>query len=72
MELAGNATLNGITTTTTYDASMLEFDFIPESDTLHFKYVFGSEEYSDYVNSQFNDVFGYFVSGPNPLGRYLY
>jgi gliding motility-associated-like protein len=64
----GDATLNSITTSTTYDAAVLEFDFIPESDTLRFKYVFGSEEYNEYVNSSFNDVFGYFVSGPNPLG----
>ncbi len=64
----GNATLNGITTSTTYDAAVLEFDFIPESDTLHFKYVFGSEEYNEWVGTQYNDVFGYFVTGPDPLG----
>lgn len=66
----GNATLNSITTSTTYDAAVLEFDFIPESDTLRFKYVFGSEEYNEWVNSSFNDVFGYFVSGPDPNGGY--
>ncbi len=66
--LGGHPSLNGITTSTTYDAAVLEFDFIPESDTLRFKYVFGSEEYNEYVNSTFNDVFGYFVSGPNPEG----
>ncbi len=64
----GDATLNSITTSTTYDAAVLEFDFIPESDTLRFKYVFGSEEYNEWVGSSFNDVFGYFVSGPNPMG----
>jgi len=51
-----------------YDATVLEFDFIPESDTLKFRYVFGSEEYPEYVCSQFNDVFGFFVTGPNPSG----
>jgi gliding motility-associated-like protein len=65
---AGNAVLNSITTSTTYDAAVLEFDFIPESDTLRFKYVFGSEEYNEWVGSSFNDVFGYFVTGPNPMG----
>ncbi len=65
---AGNATLNGITTASTYDAAVLEFDFIPESDTLRFKYVFGSEEYDEYVYTIFNDVFGYFVTGPDPTG----
>lgn len=68
--MPGNATLNGITTSTTHDASVLEFDFIPESDTLRFQYVFGSEEYNEYVFSSFNDVFGYFVTGPDPSGGF--
>ncbi|MDT8394708.1 MAG: choice-of-anchor L domain-containing protein, partial [Bacteroidales bacterium] len=51
----------------TNDASTLEFDFIPQSDTLVFRYVFGSEEYPEFVN-QFNDVFAFFISGPNPAG----
>ena len=51
----------------TNDASILEFDFIPQSDSLTFRYVFGSEEYPTFVN-QFNDVFAFFISGPNPSG----
>ena len=34
----------------TNDAAILEFDFIPTGDTVKFKYVFGSEEYPEYVN----------------------
>jgi hypothetical protein len=49
----------------TYDATVLEFDFIPTGDTLLFSYVFGSEEYNEYVNSQFNDVFAFFLNGVN-------
>jgi len=52
----------------TLDACILEFDVQPFGDTLKFDYVFGSEEYDEYVCSQFNDVFAFFVTGPNPLG----
>ncbi len=52
---------------TTRDASTLEFDFIPQSDTLTFRYIFASEEYPTFVN-QFNDIFAFFISGPNPNG----
>ena len=51
----------------TNDAAVLEFDFVPTSDVISFKYVFGSEEYLEFVSS-FNDAFGFFLSGPNPAG----
>jgi outer membrane protein OmpA-like peptidoglycan-associated protein len=47
----------------TYDACVIELDIVPTSDTLSFNYVFGSEEYDEYVGSTFNDVFGFFISG---------
>jgi len=50
------------------DVAKLDFDFIPVSDTIKFRYVFGSEEYLEYVNSGVSDVFGFFISGPNPAG----
>ena len=52
------------------DAAVLEFDFTTESDTIRFNYCFGSEEYLTYVNSSFNDVFGFFISGPGITGPY--
>lgn len=55
----------------TLDAVVLEFDFIPEGDSISFNYVFASEEYPrDYIsgNSQINDVFGFFISGPGIAG----
>ena len=60
--------LDALTTQPTNDASILQFDFVPESDTASFRFVFGSEEYPEFVNSSFNDVFAFFISGPNPAG----
>jgi len=53
---------------TTYDAAILEFDFVPYSDSVKFKYVFGSEEYPEYVGSTYNDAFAFFISGPGIPG----
>jgi len=49
----------------TYDAAVLSFDFVSQGDAAYFNYVFGSEEYPEWVNSSFNDVFGFFVDGKN-------
>jgi hypothetical protein len=51
-----------------HDAAVLEFDFIPSSDSVEFRYVFASEEYPEFVDASYNDVFGFFISGPNPAG----
>lgn len=52
----------------TFDAAVLEFDFVPYSDSVKFNYVFGSEEYPEYVNQGFNDAFAFFISGPGIAG----
>jgi gliding motility-associated-like protein len=52
------------------DEAILEFDFVPTGNTVTFRYVFGSEEYNEYVCSNFNDVFGFFISGPGIAGPY--
>lgn len=54
--------------TSVNDIAILEFDFIPTSDSLSFKYAFGSQEYFFWENTQFNDVFGFFLSGPGITG----
>ena len=51
------------------DRAVLEFDFVPVGDSIKFRYVFGSDEYPEYVCS-FNDAFGFFLSGPGFSGPY--
>lgn len=53
--------INGVST---YDACVVEFDVVPDCDTLSISYVFASEEYLDYVGSAFNDIFAFFIQGP--------
>ena len=52
------------------DVAVIEFDFTPYSDSLFFQYVFGSSEYFEWENTQYNDVFGFFLSGPGITGPY--
>lgn len=46
----------------TYDARVIEIQFIPSADTLYYRYVFASEEYDEYVCSEFNDVFAFYLT----------
>jgi PEP-CTERM motif-containing protein len=67
------ATLSGATdpslatlaTGTVLDANVLQFNFTTATGNLFFNYVFGSEEYNEFVNASFNDVFGFFVDNVN-------
>lgn len=54
----------------TSDAAILEFDFVPSSNVAGFNFVFSSDEYLTWINSSFNDVFSFFVSGPGITGPY--
>jgi hypothetical protein len=54
----------------THDAASLEFDFACDASTVFsIEYVFASEEYNEYVNSPFNDVFGFFLDGTTPASN---
>lgn len=61
--------LNGIAGNTTTNAAVLQFDFVPFSDSVKFNYVFASEEWLEYVNTGFNDAFAFFISGPGIAGQ---
>lgn len=64
----GDPDLDTLVGPQTYDACVVEFDIEPSGDTLVCNYSFASELYPDFVCTQFNDVFGFFISGPDPNG----
>jgi gliding motility-associated-like protein len=51
-----------------YDNCSLEFDIEVLGDSLQFQYVFGSEEYPEFICTEFNDAFGFFIKGPGIAG----
>ena len=60
--------LQSLAQSATYDGAILEFDFVPQSNFISFRYVFASEEYNEYVCSEFNDAFAFFITGPGIMG----
>ncbi|MDG2343898.1 MAG: choice-of-anchor L domain-containing protein [Flavobacteriales bacterium] len=66
--MGSDSDLQSITVNQIYDECVIEFDFIPEGDTIAFNYVFASEEYEEYVCGSVNDAFGFFLTGINPTG----
>ncbi|MGB1317667.1 MAG: choice-of-anchor L domain-containing protein, partial [Flavobacteriales bacterium] len=66
---SGDAELTAISGVSTLDASILEFDFTPQSDTIQFRYVFASNEYGFWEGQGFTDVFAFLISGPGIVGE---
>lgn len=61
-----DATLQQYATNTVTNCAALDFDFLAYADTFAFNYVFGSEEYPDYVCADYNDIFIFLLTGPDP------
>ena len=65
-----DADLTAIDATATRDVVSYSFSVTigPKAGTLYITYQFGSEEYPDYVGTNFDDAFGFFVTGPGISG----
>ncbi|MBV9889981.1 MAG: choice-of-anchor L domain-containing protein [Rhizobacter sp.] len=62
----GNPLFAAMAPAGTFNASLLSFQFVPQTSLLSVTFVFGSEDYSDVINTGFpSDVFGIFVNGVN-------
>jgi hypothetical protein len=58
-----NALFNAVAGRATYDAVWMDVDFIPTGNVMTMNFVFSSEEYPEYVNSNFNDFLGVWING---------
>jgi hypothetical protein len=61
----GDSDLTDLSGFPTYDAAVLEFDFVPQTSNIIFNYVFASDEYNEYVHTDYNDVFAFYVNDVN-------
>ena len=65
----GDSDLSSLAGFNTNDAVVFEFDFEVQGPDIEFNFVFMSEEYNEFVNSGFNDVFAFYISGPGIVGQ---
>lgn len=63
--LAGNERLSALSGFETHDAATYRVSLVPKKPNLHIRYLFASEEYPEYVGSEFNDVMAVYVNGEN-------
>lgn len=61
-----DADFNALAGANTYDASILDIDFVPDGDTMSLQFVFASDEYPEYAGTIYNDAVGVWVNG-NPV-----
>ena len=51
------------------DACVIDLEVFSATNELTFEYIFGSEEYPEFVNDGFNDIFAFLISGPGIVGE---
>ena len=60
----GDSDATALANRTTNNATIFEFDFVPYGNEISFNYIFASHEYPTFACSDYNDVFGFIISGP--------
>jgi gliding motility-associated-like protein len=64
LELVGDADLNKLSKEPSLDACVVEFEVYATTDEIKFDYIFGSEEYPDFISQvEFNDIFALMIEG---------
>ncbi|MDX1701434.1 MAG: choice-of-anchor L domain-containing protein, partial [Melioribacteraceae bacterium] len=59
----GDNDLNGIVGEATFNATIIEFDFIPTASEISFRFLMASEEYDQNIyECQYSDVFAFFLT----------
>jgi hypothetical protein len=63
--LPGDDQLSALSGNPTYDAVSYQVSVVPAGPTLHVRYAFATEEFPDYVGTQYDDVMAVYVNGVN-------
>ncbi len=58
-----NAQFNALAGANTYDAAILDVDFIPTGSVMTLNFTFSSEEFPEFASTQFNDTVGVWING---------
>lgn len=66
---ASHPELPGLANDEIFDVAVYTIRFIPTGDSIMFRYLFASDEYPSFVCTKFNDVFGFFLTGPGQDGN---
>ena len=61
----GTADFTAIGGFQSFDASYIDITFVPTNNQIALQFVFGSDEYNEYVYASFNDAIGVWVNGVN-------